>query len=122
MTTEISLSVVAEHTEIPSAEVEQAVLELKQEIEHGSNFSIPVNETQEKREGTLGPEWLPILVAILASPVVVEGMKGLIQIVNDWLKRRRPFKVILKGPKGSYTISGNNITPDDLASIARNIT
>jgi hypothetical protein len=102
-------------------ELEEITLELKDEIEQSNIFGVSVNETQKHNAGTLGPEWLPVLAAILSAPVAIEATKGLVTIALDWLRRRKLVGITLKGPKGEYVIKGEGLTGDEIAKVAAKI-
>src|SRR5258708_15601011 len=102
MSAELRLTVVPTDP-IPPDQLEELVLELKNDIEQSSNFGIPIRETQRKNEGTLGPEWLPVLTAVLAAPVALEIAKGLVVIITELMKRRKPVEITIDGSKGKYT-------------------
>jgi hypothetical protein len=120
MNTEIRLAV-SPFGAVTSDELESIVLELKDEIEQATRFETPVSETHVQNEGTLGPEWVPVLVAVLSAPVAVEMTKGILSIVQDWLSRRKPVKITFHGPKGSYAITGENVGARDLSEVVASI-
>jgi hypothetical protein len=121
MPTEIRLTVSPNDPTVTSQDLEELVLELKAEIEQSSNYSIPVNETQGHNEGALGPEWLPVLTAILSAPVAIQTVKSLFNIIGDWIKRRKPVMITIEGPKGKYVITGENMSGDEIQRVAAKI-
>jgi hypothetical protein len=77
-----------------SRELEDLVLELKSEIDVAPISGFQIHETQQQNEGALGPEWLPILTAIVSSHLAVEVVKALAIISRSrgqgaagWIKR-----------------------------------
>ena len=119
---QISLTIVPETATLSAKKLEELVLELKDEIEHSSSFGPSISETHRKNDGTLGPEWVPVLTAILSPPIAVEAVKGLVTIVCDWMRRRKPVTVTIEGPKGRQIITGTNMTGDEIGKIVTKIT
>src|SRR5688572_12015309 len=99
--------------------IESLTLDLKAEIEQASRYSIPVRENHHDVSGSLGPEWLPILTAVVAAPITSEVVKGLFGIVSSWISRQRGVSVTIEGPKGKVTFSNKNIPPSDVEAAVR---
>jgi Effector Associated Constant Component 1 len=106
---------------VDSSDLEKLVLELKSEFNAAPTAGFQINETQGKNEGTLGPEWLPILTAVVSSQLALEVTKGLISIVRDWLSHRKPVVVTIKGPKGEYKLTGEALTSGEIEKIAERV-
>jgi phage/plasmid-associated DNA primase len=103
-----------------SADLENSVLELKDQIEH-SLEGIVINETHKKNDGALGPEWLPVLTAILSAPVAIEMVKGVVTIVLDWMRRRKNVTLTIEGPNGKHVFSGTNLSGEEISQIAKKV-
>jgi len=116
---EITISPIADS--LTSQELEECTLDLKTEIEQSGTFGISVSETQQKNDGMLGPEWLPVLTAILSAPVAIKAIEGLIRLLQDWMRRRKPISISLKGPKGKYTLTADNMSADEMKRIAEKL-
>ena len=86
---------------------EEDVLDLKDWLENADVAGLSVTETSEQREGTMGPEWVPILTALLSGPAVIV----LANAVRDWVKyRKKKLKaVIVKADGTSITIESENM-------------
>jgi hypothetical protein len=120
-TDELSITCVPTSGAVDTRELESLVLELKTEIEAAPTSGFQISETQGKNEGALGPEWLPILTAIVSSQVAVEITKGIITTIRDWLRRRKPVEVTIKGPKGEYTITGSQLSSTEIERISEKV-
>ena len=119
--TELTLAFAPTEAGVNSSDLEKLVLELKSEFDAAPVSGYQINETQEKNEGTLGPEWLPILTAVVSSQLALEVTKGLISTIRDWLSHRKPVAVTIKGPKGDYTITGSSLTSAEIEKIAEKV-
>src|SRR4051794_5810707 len=115
--TELTFIFTPTESDIDSSDLEKLVLELKSELDTAPMAGFQINETQGKNQGTLGPEWLPILTAVVSSQLVLEVTKGLIAIVKDWLSHRKPVAITIKGPQGEYTIAGESVTSEEVEKI-----
>src|SRR4051794_25121909 len=115
---EIQIRLEPTNARVTADELESSIVELRSELEAFSDHPIRIDEKKKKSEGTLGPEWLPVLVAVLAAPATTEAVKGLISIVTDWLKRRKAIRIILTGPNGEYVISSENVSELSAKEIA----
>ena len=74
--TELTMEFVPTEGGVDTSDLEDLVLELKSEFQAAPTTGYQINETQRKNEGALGPEWLPILTAVVSSQLAVEVAKG----------------------------------------------
>jgi hypothetical protein len=121
MSIQLSLKIAPAAATVTADELERLVLELKSEIEQSQNPAVRVDETKRINKGALGPEWLPELTIILSSAVGIEVIKGLVTIVCEWMKRRKPVTVVIVGPRGSHMIAAENMSSEDIQRIASKI-
>ncbi len=120
-TENVTFTVAPTESRVGSAELEKFVLELQSEFNAAPAAAFQIKETQGKNPGALGPEWLPILTAVVSSQLALEVTKGLISTVRDWLSHRKPVVVTIKGPKGEYTITGESLTSAEIEKIAERV-
>jgi hypothetical protein len=117
----LTFTVAPTNAGVDSSDLEKLVLELKSEFNVAPTAGFQISETQGRNEGTLGPEWLPILTAVVSSQLALEVTKGLISIIRDWLSHRKPVAVTIKGPKGEYTLTGEALTSAEIEKIAERV-
>jgi len=121
MTNTIRLAISPTVGTLKPQDIESLVLEIKDEVEQSDTFGISLSETQQKNKGTLGPEWLPVLTAVLSAPVATLAVKGLIITLQDWLRRRKPVTITIEGPKGNYTITSVNMSGEEIERVVTKI-
>ena len=116
MNDRLNLTVLPAGEEMTPRELERLVLELKSELETGVDATIRENSRQ--REGTLGPEWLPVLTVLIGAPVTAEIAKAIVSVVRDWWRRKKPVTVSITADDGkAYVITGSNLTGEEIAII-----
>jgi hypothetical protein len=119
--TELHLICTPTSSSVDSRELEELVLELKSEIERAPGSGYQIKETYRHNKDALGPEWLPILTAIITSHLAVELVKSLTSLVREWLARQKPVTVTIKGPNGEYTVTGEHMAGAEIERIAAHI-
>ena len=118
MDPKLLIAVEPNQEEMAKSELEELVLELQSEIQSDRLTGFQIDETHRQNPDALGPEWVPILTAVVSSHLAVEVTKGLVSIIRDWLARRKPVQVTIKGPRGDYTITGDHLSGPELEKIA----
>ena len=91
-------------------ELERAVQVAKREFERNG---VIVSETHIERPATLGPEWVPILTAVLSTPAVLIGIRAIRDVLKSWLQEHATLSVTLKRDGMELTVNAKNI--DSLA-------
>jgi hypothetical protein len=54
--------------------------------------------------------------------LAAEVAKGLISLIKEWVASKKPVTVTIKGPKGEYEITGENISGTDMQKLAAQLT
>lgn len=86
--------------------LESAVHLVKDDLERSG---ISVKETYSNPQGTLGPEWLPVLTAILSGPAILLSIRAIRDVLKTYLTNRSSLTVIVKKDGKEVTLDARNI-------------
>jgi hypothetical protein len=99
-------------------ELESAIHTVKTELERQG---LSVQENYAERSGTLGPEWLPILTAILSGPAVLVSIRAIRDVLKTYLVHHGSLTVTVKRNGNQIVLDAKNIDSVSESKIAESL-
>jgi len=105
-----------------AGELEDILGEARVALESAELPGLTTEETHAKREGKLGPEWLPILTATLSAPAVLLAIRAVRDVLKEKISKDKKLSIKISANKGEVLIDSSNISEDKLGEIIRHLT
>ena len=119
MRTHVKFAFELSEPEAYTGELENIVTDARVALESADIPGLTTKETQQKRDGKLGPEWLPVLTALLSAPAVLLAIRAVRDVLKEKIKKIKKLSIKISTEQGEAVLNSENVDDEQIKEIIR---
>jgi hypothetical protein len=100
-----------------AGELESIVMDARIALESAGIPGLTTEETQQKRDGKLGAEWLPVVTALLSAPAVLLAIRAVTDVLKEKIKKIKKLSIRISTEQGEAVFNSENIGDKQIKEI-----